>query len=400
MRHDGPVHILVAPDRFAGLASVQAADVLAEGWTAGAPHDAVERLPLSDGGPGFLEAVRASRGGELVPVTAPGPAGDPVPVPVLVVDAPRGRTAFVEAGQVLGAHLLPAGTTPDRARVSSYGLGQVLRTVLDQGVRRVVVATGGAVTHDGGAGVLAGLGLAAPALRDGAGALAGLTASDLDGLVELRAALAGVDLLVAVDTDVHLLGLHGASATLGSSRDVPPEQAQSLERALSAYAHAVGEVVARDAVRRDLLAPAGDAREHTRRLAQLPGAGAGGGLGFVLAALGGRLRPGALVTAETADLAGRIAAADLVLTGEQSLDGHSLHDGVVATVAAAALDRAVPVVVVAGEVHAGRREWGAAGLAGVYAVVERPGEQPPASGEAVAAALRDRVRRVARTWSR
>ncbi|WP_225754619.1 glycerate kinase [Actinotalea sp. Marseille-Q4924] len=393
------MRILVAPDRFAdALSAAQAAEVMAAGWAAAAPDDALVRLPLSDGGPGFTEAVRAVRGGEVLPVTVAGPDGADVPVPVLVHDDADGPTAYLEAALVLGPHLL-AGVE-DPSVTSSYGLGQALRAVLDHGIRRVVVAVGGVATHDGGAGVLAGLGLAAPALRRGGAALSGLSAADLDGLAELRRELASVHLVGAVDSDVQLLGLHGTSAALASARRVKQDEGQDLERALSALAHLVGEVVAGDAFRRDLLVPAGDGREHTRRLAQLPGAGAGGGLGFVVAALGGVLRPGAHVGAETAGLHGRLDDADLVLTGERALDGHSLHDGVVATVAAAALRRAVPVVAVAGEVHVGRREWGAAGVSGVYAVAERPGEVLSRDGGEVARALRARVERVARTWSR
>nr|WP_297422194.1 glycerate kinase [uncultured Actinotalea sp.] len=411
------MRILVAPDRFATtLTPAQAAEAMATGWSAGAPHDAVVRLPLSDGGPGFLEAVRAARGGELVPVTVEGPSGRPAPAPVLVVDGPGGRTAYLEAAVVLGAFLLPADAgapgsdaaasggghrrRADVTTTSSLGLGRLLEAALDQGARRVVVAVGGAVTHDGGAGLLAGLGLDSPALRGGGAGLSALGAADLAGLADLRRRLATVDLVAAVDTDLQLLGLHGASAALGSSRVVSQEQAQELEGALSGFARLVGDVVAADDVRRDLLAPAGDGREQTRRLAQLPGSGAGGGLGFTLAALGARLRAGSRVAADEVGLQEAVEAADLVVTGSHELDGHALHDGVVATVAAAALPHAVPVVAVAGQVHVGRREWGAAGLAGVYAVAERPGETPPTGPADAAAALQARLVRVARTWSR
>lgn len=400
MRHDDGVRILVAPDRFAGLTSVQAADVMAAGWATGAPHDVLTRLPLSDGGPGFLEVVRAACDGELVPVTVEGPAQVATPVPVLLVEDTAGVTAYVEAALVLGPHLLAPADAPDPGATGSAALGRLLRVVRDRGARRVVVAVGGAATHDAGAGLLAGLGLPSGALERGGSSLADLSRGDLEGLAELRREWAEVDLVAAVDSDVQLLGLHGASAGLSSARTVTAERAQALEGALSAFAHLVGDVVAQDTVRRDLLLPRGDGREHTRRLTQLPGAGAGGGLGFALAVLGGRLRAGAQVTAEVVGLARRVADADLVLTGEQELDGHSLHDGVVAVVAAEALRTAVPVVAVAGQVHAGRREWGAAGLAGVYAVHERPGSAPRGHDGDLAAALGDRVARVARTWSR
>ncbi|WP_203793599.1 glycerate kinase, partial [Cellulomonas oligotrophica] len=134
------------------------------------------------------------------------------------------------------------------------------------------------------------------------------------------------------------------------------------------------------------------------RLAGLPGAGAAGGLGFALALLGARLLPGAALVADAVGLAGRVAAHDLVVTGEGRTDWQSLHGKVVAEVAARALPQAVPTVVVSGEVTVGRRELAAAGVAAAYAVAEGP--------EAVARALADpattlavRAARVARTWS-
>ncbi|WP_250444393.1 glycerate kinase [Actinotalea sp. C106] len=103
--------------------------------------------------------------------------------------------------------------------------------------------------------------------------------------------------------------------------------------------------------------------------------------------------------AEAVGLGARMAESDLVLTGEGTLDWQSLHGKVVAAVATEGLEHAVPVVAVAGQVALGRREWGAAGLAGVYALAERPEELTRAIA-APAEALVARVARVARTWSR
>uniref|UniRef100_UPI0020283653 glycerate kinase n=1 Tax=Actinotalea sp. C106 TaxID=2908644 RepID=UPI0020283653 len=161
------MRILVAPDCFTGtLTAPQAAEAMAEGWRRGAPHDEVVLLPLADGGPGFLEAVRRGLGGELVPTTVPGPLGEPAPAAVLLVEGERGRTAYVESAHAIGLHLVPAGRR-DPGRSSSYGLGLLLRAALDLDVSRVVVGLGGSATNDGGAGLLAGLGLGAAVLRGG-----------------------------------------------------------------------------------------------------------------------------------------------------------------------------------------------------------------------------------------
>ncbi|WP_182111348.1 glycerate kinase [Actinotalea sp. JY-7876] len=392
------MRILLAPDCFTGtLTARAAADAMATGWGRGAPHDEVVRLPLADGGPGFLETVRAALGGELVPVTVPGPLGEDTPAPVLVVAGDDGPVAYLESAQAVGLHLVPADRR-DPTVTSSFGLGRLLAAALDLGARRVVVGLGGSATNDAGAGLLAGLGVSGAVLRGGGGGLGATTAADLAGLADLRRRTASVDLVAATDVDVPLLGLHGASAGFAGQKGATPEQAQDLERALGHFADLVGAELARDGVRRDLLAsPA--SRGAGRALAQLPGAGAAGGLGFALAVLGARVTSGAQVVADAVGLSDAVAAADLVVTGEGALDWQSLHGKVVQAVADAGLAHGVPVVAVAGQVLIGRREWGAAGLAGAYAVAERP-EQVPAALADPAGTLAARTERVARTWSR
>jgi glycerate 2-kinase len=399
VRHHGSVRILVAPDCFTGsLTAPQAAEAIASGWSAGAPHDSVRQLPLADGGPGFLEVVRSGLGGDLLSATVEGPRGAPAPGLVLLCHGDGGPTAYLESAQATGLHLL---ALPDRdpTRTTSRGLGTLVRAALDAGARRIVVGLGGSATNDAGAGVLAGLGMAASALGEGGGGLDGLRREDLEPLVELRRELAGVDLVGAVDVDVPLLGLHGASAGFAAQKGATPEQAQELERSLGHFARLVGEVVAGDDHRRDLLSPDRGGKDVSRRLAQLPGAGAAGGVGFALAALGGRLVPGAAVVADAVGLPERLAEADLVVTGEGALDWQSLHGKVVHAVAMEALKHAVPAVAVAGQVLIGRREWSAAGLAAAYAVAEHPEDVEAALADP-SGTLAARTARVARTWSR
>ncbi|WP_024288031.1 glycerate kinase [Cellulomonas sp. KRMCY2] len=417
------MRILVAPDCFTGtLTARQAADAIADGWSRGAPHDDVTVLPLADGGPGFVETVHAGLGGELVPITVGGPLGEPTAALVLLVDGPSGRAAYLESAHAVGLHLVPAARR-DPTRTTSIGVGELLRAALDLGARRVVVGLGGSATNDAGAGMLAGLGVGGLILRGGGGGLGGVRLEDLAGLAELRRELAGVDLVIATDVDVPLLGLHGASAGFAAQKGATAEQAQELERALGSFAQVVGQAVAADGTRRDLLAaparPASTsgaligsplAPEHgghhhhgaaggDRTLAQLPGGGAAGGLGFGLAVLGGRVLPGAQVVAESVGLAEHVARSDIVVTGEGALDWQSLHGKVVSAVAAQGVAHGIPVVVVAGQVLIGRREWSAAGIAAAYAVAERPDQVAAAQRDPVAT-LAARAERVARTWSR
>lgn len=102
------LRVLVAPDKFAGtLSAVEVAEAIADGWRRHAPADVLSSVPMSDGGPGFLEVIHAARGGSLEALTVTGPLGEPTPAALLVCDD---GTAYVESAQACGLHLVP----PDR----------------------------------------------------------------------------------------------------------------------------------------------------------------------------------------------------------------------------------------------------------------------------------------------
>jgi glycerate kinase len=386
------VRVLIAPDSFTGtLTAGQAARALAEGWARHAPGDALDLCPLSDGGPGFVDVLAAALPGRTELVTVLGPLGEPVPAQVLLVPGPDGDlVAYVESAQACGLHLVPADRR-DPGATTTRGVGDLLLAARAAGARRIVVGLGGSGTNDGGAGLLAALldaagGAAPERLARGGQALIGVAPADLAGLADVRADWAGVELVAASDVDVPLLGFHGASAGFAEQKGATPEQAQRLERALGDFAAAAVEA-------------AGLPRSLPRPLAREPGAGAAGGLGFALALLGARRAPGAAAVLAAVNLRDRIAAADLVVTGEGTFDWQSLRGKVVSAVAALGLEVGTPVVVVAGQVLVGRREALAIGVESAYPVADGPAE--------VAAALADpggtlaaRSERVARTWSR
>lgn len=384
------MRVLVAPDCFTGtLSAPQAAQAIAAGWARAAPHDELVQVPLSDGGPGFVDVLAASLGGEHVDVTVADPLGRPTPATFLLGPGRAGPTAYLESAAACGLHLLAADER-DPGRTSSYGVGQLLAAALDRGADRVVVGLGGSGTNDAGAGLLAALGVGSPArLARGGMPLADATDADLDGLEGVMDRWRGVDLLAATDVDSPLLGPHGASAVFGPQKGATPEQVERLDAALARFADVV-EVRHRSP--RDLRT----GRPLTRQ--RLPGAGAAGGLGYALLLLGGRRVSGVSAVLEAVGFEQSLTRADLVVTGEGSFDGQSLRGKVVCGVAAAAAAHAVPVVVVAGQVSLGRREIMAAGIHGAYAVAQRPGDLPAALADPVGT-LAARAEQVARTWS-
>jgi glycerate 2-kinase len=384
------VRVLIAPDCFAGtLSAGQAAEAIAEGWRRAAPHDRLALLPLSVGGPGFCDVLTRALGGQSVAVTVSDPLGRPVPAALLVAEHGGHRTVYVETAQACGLHLL-AEAERNPSRTSSYGVGQLLEAALAEAPSRLVVGLGGSGVNDGGAGMLAALGVGTPqALAGGGARLADLADDGLEGLVAAPERFRGVQLVVAADVDLTLLGFHGASASAAADMGATPEGAQQLEGALGRLTEVAQRTLP---PARDLLTGA------ARRLDREPGAGAAGGLGYGLLLLGGQVLSGVDAVLQAVGFADRLGAADLLVTGEAVLDWQSLRGTVVAGVAQAALAVAVPTVVLAGQAHVGRRETMALGISGTYAVAERPDRVPLFEADP-AGTLAARAARVATTWS-
>ena len=384
------MRVVIAPDRFSGtLTAAEAAESIAAGWRAGAPHDELVALPLSDGDAGFLDVLAPAVGGVTLAVTVSDPLGRPVPAAVLLADRGGVPTAYLDAGQACGPQLL-ADEERDPTPTTSAGAGQLLHAALGLGARRIVVGVGPTATNDAGAGLLSALGVGRAGLLEAGGLVLGqLTADDLAGLDAAVGRFREVELVLATAADLPLLGLQGTSATEAAARGATREQGQALEFALGHFSDLVRRL---RPGRSDLLTG------RAGRLDKEPGAGAGGGLGYALFVLGGRRVSGVDVVAGAVGLRDAIGGADLVVTGEGTYDWQSLRDSVTARVAQVALEHAVPSIVLAGQVRLGRREAMAAGLSGTYAVADRPEEVAAALADP-AGTLRARATRVAATWS-
>ncbi|MDQ1537395.1 MAG: glycerate 2-kinase [Actinomycetota bacterium] len=384
------MRVLIAPDGFTGsLSAGQAAEAMAEGWRRSAPKDDLTLLPLSDGGPGFLDVLSRALGGTTVSVTVVDPLGRPVPSAVLMVDTDGKRTAYIESAQACGLHLLAQGERNPMV-TSTYGVGQLIEAALAGGASRLVVGLGGSGTNDGGAGMLAALGAGdLEALAAGGAKLKELSDEALTGLIAVRKRLEGTDLILATDVDSPLLGFHGASAVFAPQKGATPEMTQELEFALGHFTEVVRRVVPSET---ELLTG------KEMRLEREAGAGAAGGLGYGLLLLGGRRVSGVQAVLEAVGFDDLVESTDLAITGEGSFDWQSLRGKVVAGVAQAALAKGKPTVVIAGQAFVGRREAMALGVSGTYAVAANPGQVVAAMADP-AGTLSARTARVARTWS-
>ena len=374
------MRVLIAPDDFKGtLSAVEAAEAIAIGWRSHAPDDTLTLIPMSDGGPGFVRAVSTVLGGDIAPVGLRGPMGETAIGMVLMVDG----TGYVESAHGCGLALVHPDRRDARA-ATSYGVGQLIAAAIDSGARRIVVGLGGTASTDGGAGMLAALGATARdaagspiALEAGGAALAGVVTVDL---APARARVADVEIVVASDVDSPLLGSRGAARGFAAQKGADDAAVEELEAALTSYSRAIGR------------------RADGKDPAVALGAGAGGGLGYGLMLLGGRRVPGIETVMGVLGLEAAIGVSDLVITGEGCFDWQSLRGKVVSGVAAAALNQGRPVVVLAGRVEVGKREYVALGITEAHAA-SADGDVPATPAEA-ARALAERAARVASQWSR
>jgi glycerate kinase len=308
------MRVVIAPDSFKGsLTSVEVAVALAEGWRGARPGDELLLAPLADGGEGTLVAIAAAGGWEWRETAVSGPDFRWVDAKWLI--APDGRSAVIEMAAASGLSLI---APPDRHTTifSSMGTGELLLAAINAGARQITIGIGGSATTDGGAGILTVLGAVIRA-RDGTplvrpptgpiAALLGDTATvDLAGL---DARLQEVDLQIACDVTNPLLGATGAAAVYGPQKGASPDEVTLLDDALRAFADGLEAATGRQ--ERDT-----------------PGAGAAGGAGFGLLCLKDRFRslrliPGVEVVMQAADLRGKLAGANLVITGEGRIDSQT-----------------------------------------------------------------------------
>jgi len=341
--------IVVAPDKFKGsLPATQVAAAIAAGLHAGRPGAEVVTIPVADGGEGTVDAAVAA-GFERVPVTAAGPAGDPVRASY----ARRGEVAVVELAGVCGLARLPGGR-PAPLTASSFGAGEVLRAALEAGARRTVLGVGGSASTDGGAGLLQALGArvldtCGEPVRPGGAGLREVAALDLTGL---HRALYPAEIILAADVDNPLTGPDGAAEVYGPQKGASPAEVAALDAGLRRWAAVVAAAVGRD-------------------WSRTPGAGAAGGVGFAaLAVLGATRRPGIELVLDLAGFETALDGADLVITGEGSLDAQSLAGKTPVGVARAAARRGIAVVAVAGRSTLREAELAAAGIAAVYPLTD------------------------------
>lgn len=330
------MRVLVCPTAFKeSLCASEVAAALEAGVLEAWPEAEVRVLPLSDGGPGLLEALEAAAGGREDQVPTTGPLGEPITARCLWTQPGE---VVVEAAEACGLHLVPPGAR-DPLRADTAGVGNVLSHCGRSGARHFVLGLGGSATVDGGTGMARALGWRfldsdGRALSPGGGSLVDLQSilPPEDGPGSVRRPHTTLDVVALADVRSPLLGPDGAARRFAAQKGAGPKEIELLEYGLTRLA----DIAARDLGR--------DVRE-------IPGSGAAGGLGAgCLLFLGADVQPGADGVLKRVGFDSALASADLLVTGEGAWDATS-ELGKITEVALARADEAgVPAILVCGRV--------------------------------------------------
>jgi glycerate kinase len=324
--------IIIAPQGFKGnLTALEVARAIEEGIKRVVPHAKTTIKPMADGGEGTVQALVDATGGEMMVTEVTGPLEERVTAHWGILSDKT--TAVIEMAAASGLPLVP----PEKRNplvTTTYGTGELIRTALDHGCRKLIIGIGGSATNEGGAGMAQALGAKfldarGEELPFGGAALARLEHIDVSNL---DPRLADFDVTLASDVNNPLCGPRGASAIYGPQKGATPEMVKQLDAALAHYA---------DVIQKDLGI---DVRD-------VPGAGAAGGLGLgLMVFLKAKMVPVIDVVLKATKLVADLEGADLVFTAEGRIDRQSAMGKVPTGVALKAKEFGSPVIALAGEV--------------------------------------------------
>jgi glycerate 2-kinase len=365
--------IVIVCDSFKeSLSAIDVAHHVEAGFRAVYPDAHYIRLPAADGGEGTVEALVTATKGRIRTRVVTGPMGEPVDAFYGITG--DGGTAVIEMAAAAGLTLVPRALR-NPLHTTSRGVGELMLDALDQGCRHFIIGLGGSATNDGGAGLAQAMGVSfrdahGRELPDGGASLADLAVIDL---TRLEPRLTECVIEVACDVDNPLTGPKGASAIFGPQKGATPEMVLQLDASLLHYGRCLEHVLG-------------------RRILDVPGTGAAGGIGATaIAFLGATLGSGVDIVMRALGLDEIVSDADLVITGEGRIDGQTIHGKTPIGVARIAKSHGKPVIAIAGSLGPGAEEVHAHGIDAIFSVLRRPCSLEQALDEAA-----DNVRMTAR----
>jgi len=343
--------IIIAPDSFKeSLSAGAVADAIERGLRRALPEAEYVKLPIADGGEGTVDALVNATSGQRISLAVTGPMGTSVNGFFgLLGDA---KTAVIEVAAACGLQWV-AAEERDPLLATSYGVGELIKAVLDRGVDKIIIGLGGTATNDGGMGMLQALGCrcitaAGEDVPRGAGGLDELADIDLSGL---DPRLDRVALLLACDVNNTLLGEQGATAVFGPQKGVTAQTAAKIESNLARVAAILTSKTGKD-------------------IATLKGGGAAGGIGATLqGALHAEMSSGIDIVLDTLHFDAQVRSADLVITGEGRLDAQTRGGKGPAGVISRAHAHGCPSIALAGSLGSGYEALYELGLISAFSLV-------------------------------
>ncbi|HHH6276859.1 TPA: glycerate kinase [Escherichia coli] len=344
---------VLAPDSFKeSMTAKEVCNAMEKGLRKVFPAANFVHVPMADGGEGTTQSLIDATGGSLYALSVTGPLGETVEASYGIMG--NGEIAVIEMASASGIQFVNRGTKNPLV-TTTYGTGELIRACLDKGIKKIILGIGGSATNDGGAGMAEALGVrfydeAGNMLPRGGGALGRLHHIDISGLDDR---LAQVDIQVACDVINPLCGEQGASAIFGPQKGATPEMVMQLDNNLAHYA----------AVIRNQLG---------KEIADVPGAGAAGGLGAGLMAFTHcTLRKGIDIVVELSGLRDKLVGADFCFTGEGRIDYQTKFGKTPYGVARTAKAQGVPVIAVSGCVGEGVEVLYDEGIDTIFGIIPR-----------------------------
>lgn len=339
--------VIIISDSFKGtLSSQEICAIARKSVPAIFPGCEVVAIPVADGGEGTVSCFIEAIGAEPVTVTVSGPYGEPVEA----VYARKGERAIVEMASAAGLPMV--GERRDPAATTTLGVGELIRHAVGHGCTEILLGLGGSCTNDGGCGCAAALGTK---FFDADGKEFVPVGGTLDKIARIdnsaaEALLGGVKLTLMSDVDNPLCGARGAAQVFGPQKGADAAMVERLDQNL-AHLAAVIE------------------RDLGRRVADIPGAGAAGGMGAGCAAFqNAAMRSGIEAVLDMVDFDARLDGAELVVTGEGRIDSQSVHGKVISGIAKRTQPKGVPLVAIVGCVGDGAEEAYDLGVTALFGI--------------------------------
>jgi glycerate kinase len=348
------MRILIAPDSYKNaLSALEVAKALKAGLLKVFPDAEIELLPMADGGEGTVEALIDATGGQIIKTRVHDPLMRPVESSFGITG--DGVAAVIEMASASGIQLI---NTAERNPwvTTTFGTGELIRAALDKGCRDIILGIGGSATNDCGMGMASALGVkfldqSGNPVGQGGGMLGEVARIDTSGL---DARIRDTKIMVACDVTNPLTGPKGASHVYGPQKGADPEMAEKLDGNLKRFSEVIAEQLG-------------------KKVGNIPGAGAAGGLGAgLIAFLDGELVEGVPAIAAKTGLDAAAAKADIVITGEGKIDSQTQYGKTPYGVAQVANRHGKPLIAVAGTIGEGADVLYQKGFDAIVSVLDRP----------------------------